>query len=153
LIDKEQKMEDRFRSTIDGSIVGLVSGIALTALMSFWGISPTNEPSDLIFTCLTAGAMVGWVFEDGFRGFSFLGGVMTAFTAMFLMAIGALPFALFTKMLGGQAIVVNADETTTSALALILVAGIVGVIYSKLWSQNTEVASPTLLPQQLTIEN
>ena len=78
---------------------------------------------------------------------------MTAFTAMFLMAIGALPFAMFTKMMGGEAIVVSADETTTAALALVLVAGLVGVIYSKLCSQGTQVVSPTLLPQQLTIEN
>jgi hypothetical protein len=146
-------MENRFRGTIDGTIVGLTSGIALAAIMSIWGISPTNEPSDLIFTCMVAGAMVGWVFEEGFRNFSFLGGALTAFTAIFLMAMGAVPFALFTKMMGSEAIMVNADETTTSALALLLVAGIVGVIYSKVCSQSTQIASPTLLPQQLSIEN
>ena len=146
-------MEDRFRGTMDGTIVGLISGIVLAAVLGLWGISPTNSPSDLIFTCMVAGAMVGWVFEDGFRSFSFLGGVMTAFTAMFMMAIGTVPFAIFTKMMGGEQIMVNADETTSSALALILVSGIVGVIYEKICSHNSAVSSPTLLPQQLSVEN
>lgn len=146
-------MEDRMRSTVDGTIVGLISGIALAVILSIWGISPTNSPSDLIFTCLVAGAMVGWVFEDGFRNFSFMGGLMTAFTAMFMMAISALPFALFSTMIGAEPIIVSGEQTTTSATVLLLIAAVIGVIYQKLTSQPARISSPALITQQLSVEN
>ena len=146
-------MEGRIRNTVDGAIVGLISGISFAAIMSIWGLSPTNTPTDLIFTCLVAGAMVGWIFDKGFRSFSFFGGMMTAFSAMFLLAIGTVPFALLSRMIGSDPIMVNSEETTTAALALLLIAAIVGVLYQKLTSQSARVSSPALITQQLTVEN
>ena len=125
-------MENRFRSAFDGMIVGSISGLILVLINNFWGISPTNSPSDIVMTCLVSGAMVGWTFENAFQMFGLLNGLLTSFTAMFLMAIGALPFALFQATVTSTPLAIKGDEVTNSALTLLLIAGVVGTLYQSL---------------------
>ncbi len=144
-------MENRLRSTFDGIIVGSLSGLILVLVNGFWGINPTNSPSDIVMTCLVAGAMVGWTMEDAFQKFGLLSSALASFTAMFMMAIGALPFALFQAMVKSTPLAINGDEITNSALALLVISVIVGALYQALTTQSVTAAAQ-LKTRQVSVE-
>jgi hypothetical protein len=144
-------MENRLRSTFDGMIVGSISGMILVLINSFWGINPTNSPYDIVMTCLVSGAMVGWTLENSFQMFGLLNGLLTSFTAMFLMAIGALPFALFHATVTSTPLAFDGNEVTNSALALLLISSVVGAVYQNL-TMEAKAAPAQLMTPQVSID-